>query len=99
MRPHNAIPYNDNTNISFKADARAVRPYRQLSTKLPPYKFQKAANRLSKGHKLHYKRSRFALQDVAFHNTLNASTLHVSMFFGSLMGYYNHVVSIKLDFT
>ena len=47
---------------------------------------------------MHAERSRFALQDVAFHNTLNASTLHVSMFFGSLMGYYNHVVSIKLDF-
>ena len=98
MRPHNVIPYNDNTNISFKADARAVRPYRQLSTKLQSPNFQKAANRLSKRHKLHAERPRFALQDVAFHNTLNASTLHVSMFFGSLMGYYNHVVSIKLDF-
>lgn len=76
-----------------------MRPYRQLSTKIPPYKFQKTANRLSKRHKLHAERSRFALQDVTFHNVLNASTLHVSMFFGSLMGYYNHVVSIKLDFT
>ena len=99
MRPHNAIPYNDNTNISFKADARAVRPYTQLSTKLPPYKFQKTANRLSKGHKLHAERPRFALQNVAFYKALNANTLRVSMFFGSLMGYYNHVVSIKLDFT
>ncbi len=99
MRPHNVIPYNDNTNISFKADARAVRPYRRMSTKLRPSNFQTTANCLSKRHKLHAERSRFALQDVAFHNTLNASTLHVSMFFGSLMGYYNHVVSIKLDFT
>lgn len=99
MRPHNAIPYNDNTAVSIQADARTVRPYRQLSTKLPPYKFQKTANCLSKGHKLHSERPRFALQNVAFHNALNASTLRVSMFLGLLMGYYNHVVSIKLDFT
>lgn len=99
MRPHNAIPYNDNTNISFKADARAVRPYRQLSTKLQSPNFQKAANCLSKRHKLHAERPRFALQNVVFHNVLNANTLRVSMFFGSLMGYYNNVVSIKLDFT
>lgn len=99
MRPHNVIPYNDNTAISIQSDARAVRPYGRMSTKLQSPNFQTTANRLSKGHKLHAERSRFALQDVAFHNTLNASTLHVSMFFGSLMGYYNNVVSIKLDFT